>query len=63
MTKPQVVFLTEEEIKALANGYRVALKLAGETPYVVELQLNGGKSGFDKLKSKIEEINHDSNGQ
>jgi hypothetical protein len=31
--------------------------MAGETPYLQELQLNGGKAGFDKLMSKIEEIN------
>lgn len=59
MPKRHVVFLTEEEIKALANAYRVAMKMGGEVPYLQELQANGGKSAFDKLMEKIGEINHD----
>lgn len=63
MSKNHIVFLTEEELKALANGYRVAMKLAGETPYIETLQKNGGKTGFDKLLEKIREINDDANGE
>ncbi len=57
MPKRHVVFLTEEEIKALANAYRVVTKTLGETPYVQKLQTDGGKSAFDKLMEKIGEIN------
>lgn len=57
MSKQHITFLTEEEIKALANMYRVAVKMAGGVPYVEKLQADGGKSAFDKLIRKIEEIN------
>lgn len=57
MSKKHILYLTEEEIKALANGYRIAMKMGGETPYVQGLHESGGESAFKKLKEKIEEIN------
>lgn len=57
MSKKRLLYLSEEEIKALANLCRVAVKMGGEIPYVQELQSNGGKSAFDKLIAEIEEIN------
>jgi hypothetical protein len=61
MSKRHVVFLTEEEIKALANLCRVSLKLVEDdtkrAPYFEELYTSGGKSAFDKLMEKISEIN------
>lgn len=57
MKKKHIVYLTEEEIKALANAYRVAMKMGGEIPYMQDLQSNGGQSAFDKLMKQIEDIN------
>lgn len=60
--KQHLIFFTEEEIKALANMYRVAHKVVGEVPYVQTLETNGGKTAYDKLLEKVEEIN-DANGK
>ncbi len=57
MSKKHLLYFTEEEIKALANAYRVAVKMGEEIPYIQELQINGGKSAFDKLMAKVKEIN------
>lgn len=57
MSKKHLLYFTEEEIKALANMYRVAVKMGGEIPYLQELQTSGGKSASDKLMEKIKEIN------
>lgn len=57
MSRKHILYLTEEEIKALANGYRVAVKMQGHTEYIENLQAGGGKSAFDKLMEKIREIN------
>lgn len=59
MSKLHVILLTEEEVKAQANAYRVLLKFWGKVPYVQELEENGGASAFEKLMAKIEEINND----
>jgi uncharacterized protein YerC len=61
--KQHVIFLTEGEIKALANMYRVANKLVGEDPYVEKLKTTGGKTAYDKLLDKVKEINGDANGE
>lgn len=58
MTKQHIIFLTEEEIKALANLARVAMGF-GEVEYVESLKANGGKSGYDKLLEKIKELSGD----
>lgn len=55
--KQHLMFFTEEEIKALANMYRVGVKTVGHIPYVEKLQTGGGKSAYDKLLEKIKEIN------
>lgn len=57
--KKHVLFFSEEELKALANLARVAIKMGGETPYVQKLIENGGESGTGKLMEKIKEINGD----
>ena len=57
--KKYVVLLTEEELKAQANMYRVCVKMNGGIPYVQQLQNNGGSSGFETLMKKIKEINND----
>lgn len=56
MAKNHIIFLTEDELKAIANGYRIARKLAGETDYIQGLEESGGKTGYDKLLEKIQEI-------
>lgn len=61
--KKHVVLLTEQELKALANIYRVCIKEWGELPYVQQLQSDGGSSGFDVLMKKIKEINSESERQ
>lgn len=55
-----IVFLTEGEIKALANLARVAIKEFGHVDYIEGLLADGGKSGYDKLLEKIKELNNDS---
>lgn len=62
LEKKHVIFLTEGEIKALANMYRVADKIVGDDPYVQTLKASGGKVAFDKLLEKVKEIN-DANGK
>jgi len=61
--KQHVIFLTEGEIKALANMYRVANKLVGDDPYVEKLKVTGGKTANDKLLEKVKEINGGANGK
>lgn len=61
--KQHIMFLTEGEIKALANMYRVADKLVGSDPYVERLKVNGGESANRKLLEKVKEINSNANGK
>lgn len=56
--KQHIVYLTTDEIKAVANMYRVARKMGGGIPYVESLDA-AGKSAYDKLLKKIKEINGD----
>lgn len=59
MNKKHVILLTEEELKALANAYRVCIKELGGIPYVEQLQNKGGSAAFDTLMKKVKEINND----
>lgn len=59
MSKKHLLYLTEEEVKALANLCRVSIKGFGQTEYIETLMANGGKTGFDKLMEKIREINNE----
>jgi hypothetical protein len=61
VSKQHIIFMTEEEVKALANLARVAIKMGGEIPYIQELQKSGGEVALEKLKEKIKEINNDPN--
>ena len=61
--RQHIVFLTKDELIALANFSRVAMKEFGENEYIAELKKNGGKSGFDKIVTRIKEINGDTDGK
>lgn len=54
----ELVWLTAEEIKALANLVRVASKMGEDfdLDYVQRLLKEGGETGYEKLLAKIEEL-------
>jgi hypothetical protein len=54
----ELVWLTGEEIKALANLVRVAKKMGEDfdLDYVQRLLKEGGDSGYEKLLEKLKEL-------
>lgn len=54
MTKPHVVFFTEEEIRTLSILCKTALKMS-DLPHFQRLEVEA-KSSLEKLEKKIREI-------
>jgi hypothetical protein len=62
--RQHIVFLTEGEIKAIANMYRLANGMFNaESSYVDSLRSSGGESGYEKLLQKVKELNGDVDGK